>query len=75
MIPILWNTNSIHYYIFVDLFYITVRYLFLHKNQDKDTVEELEDEEKEKIEEIARDILKEMDVKSVGKISKEEFIK
>ena len=49
--------------------------MFLHKNQDKDTVEELEDEEKEKIEEIARDILKEMDVKSDGKISKEEFIK
>ena len=59
----------------VDLFHIPVRYLF-RKNQDEKTAEEkLGDEAKEKIEEIARDILKEMDVNLDGKISKEEFIK
>ena len=75
MIPILWNTNSIHYYIFVDLFYITVRYLFLHKNQDENTGEKFEDEAEEKIKELSRDILMEMDVNQFGKISKEEFMK
>ena len=59
----------------VDSFYILVRYLFLHKNHDENTGEKLEDEAKEKIEKIARDILKEMDVNLDGKISKEEFIK
>ena len=49
--------------------------MFLHKNHDENTGEKLEDEAKEKIEEIARDILKEMDVNLDGKISKEEFIK
>ena len=49
--------------------------MFLHKNQDENTGEKFEDEVKEKIEEIARDILKEMDVNLDGKISKDEFIK
>ena len=61
--------------VIIDLFSIPVRYLFLHKNQGENTQEKLEDEAKEKIEEISRDILKEMDVNSDGNISKEEFIK
>ena len=49
--------------------------MFHHKYQGEDIEEKLEVEAKETIEEISRDILKEMDVKSDGKISKEEFIK
>ena len=49
--------------------------MFLHKNKDENTGEKFEDEVKEKIEEIARDILKEMDVNLDGKISKDEFVK
>ena len=70
----------IHYHktqiqVIIDLFSIPVRYLFLHKNQGETTQEKLEDEAKEKIEEISRDILKEMDVNSDGNISKDEFMK
>ena len=59
----------------IHLFYIPVRYLFLHKNQDENTGEKFEDEAEEKIKELSRDILMEMDVNQFGKISKDEFIK
>ena len=49
--------------------------MFLHKNQGENTQEKLDNEAKEKITQKTKDILKEMDVNSDGKIYKEEFIR
>ena len=59
----------------VEFFYILVKYLFVHKNHAENTDEEIEDEAQEKINQITRDIFREMEVDAKGQISKEEFMK